>query len=63
MEDQLIIERNEAPAELWPGFLTEHVTFEVESPVDPGGYIKEISFVVRGDKPMADHEIDDHWMG
>jgi len=56
-----LIERNEAPAELRPSLLVGCVTLEVEPPVDPSGYVKEIPLVVRSDKPMADHKIDDHW--
>ena len=52
----------EAPAELWPSVLAGYVTLEVKPSMDPGGYVKEMSFVVWSDEPMADHKIDDHWM-
>ena len=54
------IKKNEAPAELQPSVLAGDTTFEVESPVDPGGYVQEVSFVVRSDKPMTNHEINNH---
>lgn len=57
-----LIEGNEAPKKLWPSLLVGDITLKVESLVDPGDYVKEVSFVVRSDKPMADHEIDDHLM-
>lgn len=57
-----LIEENGAPAELWPSFLTGNITFEVESPMDSGDYIKEVSLVVRSNEPMADHEVNNHWM-
>ena len=56
-------QENGTPAKLWPSFLTGNITFEVESPMDSGGYIKEVSLVVRSDEPMADHEVNNHWMG
>jgi hypothetical protein len=57
-----LIEKNEAQAELWLSFLASCITFEVKPPVDSGGNVKESSLVIRSDKPMADHKIDDHWM-
>jgi len=56
------IEENEAPTEPWPDPLTGDVIFEIEPPVDPGSYVQKVSFVVWSDKPMADHEVDDHCM-
>ena len=46
--------------DLWPNFLTGDISFEVESSVDSGRYVQEIPFVVCGDIPMTDHEIDNH---
>ena len=46
--------------EAYPDFLTGDINFEVESPVDSGIYVQEISFVIRGNKPVADQEIDEY---
>lgn len=57
------IEGHGVPAKLRPPFLMWGVTFEVESSVEPGEYFKEVPFIVGSDEPMADHKVDDHWMG
>ena len=45
---------------VWPNFLTWDITFEIESPVDSGRYVKKVPFVIGSYEPVADHEIDDH---
>jgi len=57
-----LIGKGDAPAELRQSVLAGDISFEVEFPVESGGYVQEVPLVIRSDKPMADHEIDDHWM-
>lgn len=55
------IEKNEAPAGLWQGYLTGDIAFKVESSMEPGNYIQEIPFIVWSDEPMANHKVDNYW--